>query len=280
MAQGDKIIVGGVNSSGLLLSEAEISNNSLNVTDQTFDIFFGGGVVADNATRIVWIHDQKIKQIDAVATSGTNQGGFPSGITIQVATWYHCFVIAKPDGTNECGFDTDLNAVNLIDDHTGSGGSDYSGFTMYRRVGSVFYTDGVNGILRFEQDGDIFTYQEPISDVTLASPPSAWSPYTLSCPTGLYVTPLATMRFSNGGTGNLEYFGIVLGDLYDYSDIVTVDVSNMNVFFRRTDQDPSGQGCYMPHIKTFQGQIRAMFSSGATCAWNVVTHGWIDGRDK
>jgi len=75
------------------------------------------------------------KRITTPWTEGTNQGGFPTALLpIVVDTWYHCFVIAKDDGTTDAGFDTDINAANLL--------SDAVDYVDYKRVGSVQWITG------------------------------------------------------------------------------------------------------------------------------------------
>ena len=74
------------------------------------------------------------KQIDVTPwVAGTNAGGFPSLLTLTADTWYHLFIIKNPSsGVVDAGFDSNLSATNLLNDATG--------FTRFRRVGSVKVT--------------------------------------------------------------------------------------------------------------------------------------------
>ena len=143
-----------------------------NGTDDEHDIDIAVGECKNDAS----VNDTNIvvstalgKQIDVIAntggTVGVPTGGFPSGLdagAVQVDTEYKVFLIT--DGTNvTAGFDESATAANLIADHTGSGGGDLSGYTKYRRIGSVFTGDPAN-IYAFNQYGDTFLW-DPIKDI-------------------------------------------------------------------------------------------------------------------
>ncbi len=64
--------------------------------------------------------------------AGDGNGGFPSGLTIANNTYYNVFVIKNPTtGVVDAGFDRELDASNLL--------ADASGFTKYRRVGTLLW---------------------------------------------------------------------------------------------------------------------------------------------
>lgn len=94
-----------------------------------------------------------VKELDNVWAAGTNAGGRASAVAYSINTWYHSFAIAKADGTVDVGFDTDINAVNLLADATG--------YTFFRRIGSI-KTDGASSILLFTQFDDLFVWTAPI----------------------------------------------------------------------------------------------------------------------
>lgn len=109
--------------------------------DTAHDTDFGVGVARDATDTVnMELTSALIKQIDVSWAAGTNQGGFPSGISITPGIWYHLFLIAKTDGTVDAGYDSSVTAVNLLTDATG--------YTLYRRVGSVL-TDGSSNITNY-----------------------------------------------------------------------------------------------------------------------------------
>ena len=76
-----------------------------------------------------------VKQIDAVWALGTAAGGFPSGLTSGSpvdGTSYHLFALWNPTTkVFDAGFDSTLTPTLLLADATG--------FTKYKRVGSIVY---------------------------------------------------------------------------------------------------------------------------------------------
>lgn len=103
------------------------------VGDTAYDILTKIGICRDALNQIdINLTTPIIKQIDANWAEGTNQGGFPSGLTLTANTWYDTFVISKNDGTVDCGYDIDRNAVNLLAD------SNSAGYVYYRRTGSIY----------------------------------------------------------------------------------------------------------------------------------------------
>jgi len=101
--------------------------------DTEHDVKFNvGSARGENNLANMTLASAMIKRTDASWAEGTGNGGFPTGITLAVSTWYHCFVISKPDGTTDAGFDSDIDATNLLADATG--------YTDYKRVWSI-YTD-------------------------------------------------------------------------------------------------------------------------------------------
>jgi len=67
--------------------------------------------------------------------AGTGNGGLATGVILAIKTWFHCFLIGKPDGTTDAGFDTSITATNLL--------ATASGYTDYKRVWS-FRTEYAN----------------------------------------------------------------------------------------------------------------------------------------
>ena len=130
-----------------------------NAADADHDITVNEGICRNFSNTVpIPLATAITKQIDANWAEGTNAGGFPSGLTLTIDTWYHVFIIMSADGTKvDVGFDTSLIATNLLADAT-----DYS---LYRRIGSVL-TDGTTppNIYPFLQIGDNFIWDTPIND--------------------------------------------------------------------------------------------------------------------
>lgn len=115
--------------------------------DTDHDISIASGYAASSSADVI-MHNASalVKQIDANWAAGTNQGGFPSGLTLTANTWYYIYLIGKTDGTVDAGYDTSATAANLL--------TDASAYTYYRAIGAV-YTDSGPNIAGFYYTPDI-----------------------------------------------------------------------------------------------------------------------------
>jgi|GEM_PF-1905370 len=115
-------------------------------TDAEHDIAIAAGSCKDTATdNTITLASALTKQIDASWSYGTNQGGFPSVLSLAADTWYKVFLIE--DTTNnrvDAGFDTDSSATNLL--------ADAPTYTRYRWIGSVL-TDSSKNITEIIENG-------------------------------------------------------------------------------------------------------------------------------
>lgn len=167
-----------------------------NGTDTDHDIDVTTGIASDSTNSYILTGASAYtKQIDANWAEGTNVGGFPSGLSLSADTWYNFFMIAKTDGTVDFGYDSSSTATNLL--------SDATGYTLYRRVGSVL-TDGSNNIKQFYQIGDDFYWTSIIIeyDATSGIPTSA-TDVTLTTPLGVRTKPFLRTRLDSGGVENM-----------------------------------------------------------------------------
>jgi hypothetical protein len=126
---------------------AETENDS---GDLSHDIKFKVGAMRDEDNTVNMILTSPlIKKIDQTWAQGTGQGGMADGVSLEANKCYHMFWIAKPDGTTDCGLDEegDLDANKLL------GGA--TGFTTYRRIGSVL-TDSSLNIRAFYNKGNYY----------------------------------------------------------------------------------------------------------------------------
>lgn len=185
-----------------------------NDTDADHDINITAGKArSSDDTDDIILGTEITKQIDANWSAGDDAGGFPSGLTLSADTWYHLFVIYNPTtDTTDAGFDSSLNASNLL--------SDASGYTKYKWIGAVL-TDASSNILSFYQSpNNPNFFQFDGDDVYSASSgiPTSATDLTITVPPGIISRPvirglLATsgsdeqMNFVDKNTG-LDYVAI------------------------------------------------------------------------
>ncbi len=105
---------------------------SINVTDPEHDIDFPTGVARDSTdSEDIRVDIGFTKRIDANFLPGDDNGGFPSALSLTADTTYNVFILKDATGAVDGGFDTDINAVNLLAD------ASPLGFTFYRKIGEV-----------------------------------------------------------------------------------------------------------------------------------------------
>jgi len=167
--------------------------------DTAHDITLNTGKCRDFADTInISVGSAITKQIDANWADGTNNGGFPSSITLTTDTWYHFFAIAKPDGSSNAGFDSSLTATNLLDGSNAGG----AGYTKYRRVASVL-TDGsgniINGVWKEIAGGGVkFIYGTKFTNTF--SNNASYTDFAVETPLGI----VATVILNTNLTANIS----------------------------------------------------------------------------
>lgn len=104
---------------------------------------------------------------------GVAVGGRASGAPLVANQFYRVFLISKPDGTSDVGFDTSTTATNLLADAASSG------YTKYRRIGWVQEGPLTGRILQFQSRGNIYSRASGVALVTQAVPASAYTASSL-----------------------------------------------------------------------------------------------------
>lgn len=184
--------------------------------DNEHDILIKVGACRDDANGAdIILETQITKRIDADWAVGDNEGGFPSSLTLAPNTWYHVFVMT--DGTTvDAGFDSDIDAVNLLADST---------YTSYRRVGSVL-TDGSSNIVPYYQYGDVFNFKSPELVVDLGSLPTTRTEYTVSSPLGVVCECKIRMILNSAGSVAVRLYSPFDDDFAVSTGISGVSVPN------------------------------------------------------
>ena len=236
-----------------------------NGPDPSHDIVVDTGECRDSVgVANINLSSSITKQIDADWAEGTNDGGFPSGLTLTADTWYHLFVIAKADGTVDSGWDTSLSATNLLADAT-----DY---TLFRLIASNL-TDSSSNILGYTQIGDDFTLDGIQGDANISNPGTGAITQTLSTPLGRTTFAKCMFYYSDtsGTAGRFLATALTQTDATPSSGVmdmeVAADAERNNIFKNVSTNELS------------QIRVRSSITSG-TVVIRVQTHGWIDTRGK
>lgn len=239
-----------------LLNGLTLSNNA---TDATNDIDFAAGVCAsESAVAAVMSHSSGTAQLDVAFGSG-NGGRFDSAISD--GTW-HCFVISNGTTVSR-GFSKSLNPTAE---------PNYpSGYTRYRRVGSVVRVSGV--VKAFDQRGDEFLWKASVNDVTDSSPGTSAKTRTLTVPTGVPVD--ARLRVLVVGVN--QAFRTIVTSLSQNDEAAGTN-SNAGGIMSGV---PNGQVASSIVVRTnTSGQIRTRGEAASGSELYINTEGYVDRRGR
>lgn len=238
------------------ISTANMSTLANNSTDSNNDIDFSAGFCWDSALTVKITNTAMTKRLDASWVSGTNQGGLDTG-NKAVSTYYHCFAIAKTDGTSDFLFSTSATTPTMP-----------SGYTYKRRIGSI-RTDASGNIMGFVQVKDNFYYKTPFLDVSVTNLGTSATIYTIGAPA--YTTAIINSRISHASGGQFVYVSSPSVD--DLAPSSTVSPLS-NIY------SPSSGVSGFAQLYVYVGvncQIRARSTATNTTFYNA-TVGWIDKR--
>jgi hypothetical protein len=133
------------------------------------------------------------KDATSVWAAGDTSGGRASGVPYSDSSGLHVFIIGKSGNPTavDAGFDSDVNAVNLLADAASSG------YNTYRRVGWVYKESHAVQLINFVQKGDYFFYKDyfPIHSFALSGS-ARLKKAVYAVPTGTSVQACVALRAS------------------------------------------------------------------------------------
>ena len=246
------------------LAGLRISNNG---SDAAHDIDIAVGECRDagNAANLA-LTSALTKQIDVSWSAGSNDGGFPSGLSLSNDTWYHVFLIRdSATGTVDAGFDTSVTASNLLSD---------SGYDQYRRIGSV-KTDGSANIYAFYQKADLFLWAAAKHDVSNDSIGTTAESLALSVPLGIETEAIIRVIIddSSGAVGFLVSSPNVNDEAPNILGNAAVNVGG---------SVGTGNGIFASELRVLtntSSQVRVRSDTASTNT-DITTIGWVDTRGK
>lgn len=247
--------------SGLTLSTAGAST--------TFGIAAGMGA---NSTNVDYI---SLASAYTKTTSswalGTAVGSLDTG-TIAASTWYHVFLIKR----------TDTNVVDVLTSLSATAPTMPSPYTLFRRIGSM-RTNASSQWGKFVQDGDVFTWDIPTTDVNATSPGTSAVTRTLTTPLGVRVQAYLSIEWGCTAIGDVPA-AILLSDLSvtDTAPTAAAAFSNAVGYIAGVSGLSAFNGGATANVWTStSSQIRSRVQlSGATTQVVVATIGWTDPRGK
>jgi hypothetical protein len=232
--------------------------------DTANDILIKPGIA--RATNIPMTLDRNsniIKQLDANWAFGSGVGGFPSGLSITLNTWYHIFMIGHPNGNVDAGVDSNLDASQLL--------ADASGYTGYRRIGAIRWESGPT-MRQYTQIGDHFIWDEYYMEVDATQSGAGLTAYALSrVPLGVRVEPKLTI----GPQYNSAEQQVAYGD----GDAVLATALGVGYHDTLTYGASTHHSEMTPRLITDLSQQIQIRRAG-TIDLELVNHGWVDPRGR
>jgi hypothetical protein len=233
----------------------------------TMAIAAGIGRDSTNAADITLA--ASISKTTASFVVGTGNGCIDTG-AIANTTWYHFFVILRPD----------TGVVDVLCSVSATAPTMPANYSYKRRIGSM-KTNGSAQWISFVQYGDTFSLVTLVADITSVNPGTAAVTRTLaSVPTGIVVEAMLGIVMQNVAAG---------GNSYTYiSDLATTDstpgtsISDIPVALNSSGGAFISAGGKRVMTNT-SAQVRSRISfSDASCTLILNTLGWIDrrGRDQ
>jgi hypothetical protein len=242
----------------LVTPQNYLSGLTLSTAGSSSSFGIAAGVATDSAnTGMMSLASSYTKTTGAWAV-GSGNGALDTG-TIASNTWYHIFLIKRPD----------TGVVDVLISTSAVSPTLPANYTLARRVGSM-KTDGSSQWTKFSQSGDGFLWDTRQLDLSSAATSSTASNLTFSVPTGVVVSALASIRldYSSAATSTL-ITSLSEADQAASSSTQTATVSSSGV-----------PATAQINVRTNTARNARVRSSGSGAVLTVSTYGWIDRRGR
>jgi len=229
----------------------------------------GAGHAADVDLGALISLDTAISKTTGSWTVGTGLGGLDTG-TIANSTWYHFWLIRRPDtGVEDVLISLSATSPTMP-----------ANYTQKRRIGSA-KTNGSGQWLRFFQDGSLFMWETPTLDIDVTGPGSSAVTRTLNVPTGVRVEVL--FHYGAYDPGNSNQVTAYFSDLQTADLAASPTASPLSASGAQALNNNGGYGRVSVMTDT-SARIRSRLSgnpsASATLVLKMATLGWRDPRGR
>jgi hypothetical protein len=191
-------------------------------------------------------------------TVGSGNGSLDTG-TIATATWYHVYLIYRPD----------TGVVDVLTSLSVTSPTLPTNYTLFRRIGSML-TDGSSHWTLFNQLGDEFLWGAAVTDASGVTPATTATAQSLTVPANVVVWAKFWGSLSSTGGAGLVFEPFVGPDITAGSTgslAAGTPIAGYGDFTIRTS------GASPNQIK-----VRATGTTGNT--YTIQLYGWIDPRGR
>lgn len=212
---------------------------------------------AQDSTGVQLMTLAAIAKTTASWALGTAVGGLDTG-TIANTTWYHYYVIRRPD----------TGVVDVIFSLSATAPALPTNYTQFRRIGSGL-TSALGQWQPFSQRGDEFLWSAAFIDINISNLAGTYTNFTLTTPLGVKTIAIQ-QGFIQNATANAQ--------VYIFSPDTTDMVVNGNA-----QSIVSVANTYSPLVARVRtntaSQVRAVGSAASTTVF-LSTIGYIDSRGR
>lgn len=251
------------------LLRAYLSGLTLSTPGSSASFGITAGVAADSGNAAMISLAATLNKTTSAWAVGNTNGGLDTG-TIANNTWYHAWLIKRPD----------TGVVDALLSLSASSPTMPVNYTLKRRIGSLL-TNGSAQFVSFSQTGDYFTWAAPVVDASSTNPgTSAVFAALPSIPLGIIVKWVGTAMLRIGSAASSLYVSGPAANnaapqLYDAAGPVTPGFTLANAVANTMAAQR------MEVLSDNAQRIRWRLSaSDASTIVGMVTHGWIDTRGR
>lgn len=197
------------------------------------------------------------------AVGSGNIGSLDTG-TFASGTWYHVFLIKRPD----------TGVVDVLTSLSATSPTMPTNYTLKRRIGSVFAN--VSSVMaKFIQTGDEFWWDVPVNDVNVTNPGTLAVLRALSVPPNLKVLAkfnafiINEAATANGGTSFTDPDTTDTAPTGGVHALGVINLNTANVAFQASCMTNTSR------------QIRTRATASSTnSGLSVTTYAWVDTRGR
>jgi hypothetical protein len=192
-------------------------------------------------------------------TGGSAAGGLDTG-SETTNTWYYIYLIMR----------SDTGVVDVLLSASATAPTMPANYDHKRRIAAVF-NDGSSNIIQYNQAGDEFLMETPVSVLSTTGLGTSRSTFGTYCP------PITGAKAKlRGAASNASNPVIVLITATDENDTDPSSPTGNGTFYTHT---AGGAMFFQVDIRSVAGLVGARSSSASTNL-DVVSFGWIDQRNK
>lgn len=190
---------------------------------------------------------------------GVGGGCLDTG-TMAISTWYHVFLIKRPD----------TGAVDMLISLSPIAPTLPTNYTLFRRIGSA-YNDAGGHWAGYTQVGDEFVWTTDFKDQSSGTWDTTATLIQLTTPKGVKTEAIITLEYSVAGTSLAKFSSP------DKADVLP-SASDFNMITVSTSTLATAAHVRVRTDTSSRIRVRSSISTGGNS--NIVTHGWIDTRGR